>query len=128
MLEWWWGQGGCGGLGRRREIWFWDLGRDARGHRRDACATCWNCRDGVAGLAEKTDGALDGNVAARRDDDFQQGAFLEAFHVHDRFVGLDGEEDVAFGDFIAFLLAPFHDGALFGHLTELGHDDGGSHT
>ena len=82
---------------------------------------------GFAGFAEEADGALHRDVDARLHDDLQQRACLEALHLHDRLVGLDGEQDVALGDLVAFLLEPFDDGALFGHLTELGHDDGGSH-
>ena len=88
---------------------------------------CGHLGDRFAGLAEKADGALHRDADARLHDDLQQRAFLEALHFHDRLVGLDGEQDVALGDLVAFLLEPFDDGAFFGHLTELGHDDRGSH-
>jgi hypothetical protein len=44
------------------------------------------------------------NVGARRPRDSRENAVGGRFHFHDRFVGFDFEERLAFGDAVAFLL------------------------
>ena len=100
------GGGRRGGAGRRR--------RRSR----------WNR---LALLAEISDDALHRNGRADAHDDLEQRAGVEALDFHHRLVGLGQEQHVALGDRIAFLLQPFDDGAVFGHLTEFWHDDRSDH-
>ena len=84
-------------------------------------------RNGLALLAEIGDDALHRDADADADDDLEQRACAEALDLHHRLVGLDQEQHVALGDRVALLLQPLDDGAVFGHLTEFGHDDRRDH-
>ena len=117
-----WAIGVCGALGTVSPI-------SARAHR-----SFWRGRHrcgaagiGSPGLPRKPTVLCTGTLTPGATTIFNQRAFFKlSTSITDLSVSTV-KQHVTLGDFVAFLLEPFDNGAFFGHLTELRHDDWRGH-